>query len=59
MADHAVSLSAAYGTPPLATWVTAVGRKTASLAALGEQLPFDELVAAATAQVRGALEQSA
>lgn len=59
LADHATSLSAAYGTPPLATWVTAVGRKTAPLAALGEQLPFDGLVAAATAQVRGALEQSA
>ncbi len=56
LADHAQAVGQAFGSAPSATWVTSTGPKTASLNALGEQLPFGALVTAVGGRVREALE---
>ncbi len=55
LADYAAEVAAAYAATPVATLVTRIGKATVSLEALGDSLPFDELVAAVGEQVRSSL----
>jgi CRISPR system Cascade subunit CasC len=58
LAAYAAEVDGSYGDPPLATWVTHVGPKTQSLAALGAVLPLPDLLAAVGAQVDTRLGQT-
>jgi len=52
LARHSSQVDAAFGTTPLATLVVRVGDSTAALAAMGDEVGFDELVARAGALSR-------
>lgn len=55
LTQHARDLADAFGEDPLAAWVTAVGSKAESLAALGTAVPLPDMVASVGDFVRGRL----
>ena len=44
LANYAVDVAEAFGSPPTDTWITRVGSRTDGLASLGETVQFDDLV---------------
>lgn len=54
LAEYATAVAHAYGSKPAETWVMRVGKRTAALAPLGEDLPLDELVKRVGQRVRSA-----
>lgn len=59
LADHLKKVEEAYGERPVGSWVTRVGERTAALADLGDNVPFNELVIEVGADVETRLGQTA